>query len=120
KGKSLTMTLNEMVDFNKKGLGCAYMSFNRSFFDVNKKLLEGTMCAVEFQKLLKKSTTREISGDLRVEAQLFVSTESTHPTMKYAHTYMHCANNINMFFNVEGRKRWVLVDPEFTLCVYPS
>jgi len=117
-GKSHTMTLEEMIEFNKKGDGCAYMSFNRTFFDVNRELLNGTMCAEEFQDLLKKRKT--ISGDLRVEGQLFISTESTHPTMKLAHTYMHCANNINMFFNIEGRKRWVLVDPEFSLCVYPS
>lgn len=118
KGKSHEMTLNQLIDFNEKGLGCAYMSFNRTFFDVNSKLLAGTMCAEQFHDLLKKRKKR--NGDLRVEAQLFISTESTHPTQKLAHTYMHCANNINMFFNVEGRKRWVLVDPEFSLCVYPS
>lgn len=116
-GKSHTMTLNELVEFNKKGLGCAYMSFNRTFFDVNGSLLKGTLCAEEFQEVMKK---RKLSGDLNVEAQLFISTESTHPEQKLAHTYMHCANNINMFFNVEGRKRWVLVDPEFSLCVYPT
>jgi hypothetical protein len=25
-----------------------------------------------------------------------------------------------MFYNIEGKKRWVLVDPELSLCVYPS
>lgn len=117
-GKSHEMTLNQMIDFNKKGLGCAYMSFNRTFFDANKNLLAKNMCAEEFNGLLKKK--RKIDGALRLEAQLFISTESTHPTQRLAQTFMHCANNLNMFFNVEGRKRWVLVDPEFSLCVYPS
>ena len=61
-----------------------------------------------------------MNGDMHIDAQLFISTESAHPTQKLAHTYMHCANNVNMFFNIEGRKKWILVDPEFSLCVYPS
>jgi hypothetical protein len=117
-GKSHEMSLNQMIEFNNKGLGCAYMSFNRTFFDVNRDLLARNMCAEEFHELLKKRRKR--NGDLRIEAQLFISTESTHPTQRLAHTYMHCANNANMFFNIEGRKKWVLVDPEFSLCVYPS
>jgi hypothetical protein len=117
-GKSHEMTLNQMIDFNAKGLGCAYMSFNRTFFDTNKTLLKDTLCAEQFSEILKKR--RKADGALNIEAQLFVSTESTHPTHSLARTFMHCANNINMFFNVEGKKRWVLVDPEFSLCVYPS
>jgi hypothetical protein len=117
-GKSHEMTLNQMMEFNKKGLGCAYMSFNRTFFDTNKHMLKDTMCAEEIHEILKKR--RKVNGDLNIEAQLFISTESTHPTQTLARTFMHCANNINMFFNIQGKKRWVLVDPEFSLCVYPS
>src|ERR1700733_1656953 len=88
KGKSLAMTLNELGEFNKSGRGCAYMSFNRTFFDVNGNLLNGTMCAEEIQDLLKKS--KSFTGELRVETQLFISTESTHPGKQLAYTFMHC------------------------------
>ena len=111
------MTLNEMIEFNKSGAGCAYMSFNRTFFDTNKNLLE-TMCAEPLHGMLKKR--RKLNGELRIDAQLFISTESTHPTRSMAYSFLHCANNINMFFNAEGRKRWVLINPEFSLCAYPS
>jgi hypothetical protein len=118
RGRSREMTLNQMVEFNKRGDGCAYMSFNYTFFDANKKLLTSTMCTGELHDLLKKRRKR--NGEPRADAQLFISTESTHPNQTFAHTYMHCANNVNMFFNIQGRKRWVLVDPEYSLCVYPS
>jgi hypothetical protein len=116
-GKSHGMTLNQMIEFNKAGRGCGYLSFNRTFMDANGGLLRESMCAEQIHDLLRKR--RKLNGDLRVDAQLFISTESTHPKVRLARTYMHCANNLNMFFNIEGRKRWVLVDPEYSVCVYP-
>lgn len=32
---------------------------------------------------------------------------------------LHCANNYNTFFMLDGRKRWVLIDPGHLLLVYP-
>jgi hypothetical protein len=32
---------------------------------------------------------------------------------------LHCAGNLNTFLLLEGRKRWVLIDPSHLLLVYP-
>jgi len=34
-------------------------------------------------------------------------------------TPFHCANNFNVFLQVEGRKRWTFVDPNYTMFLYP-
>ena len=34
-------------------------------------------------------------------------------------TPFHCANNYNVFLQLEGRKRWTFVDPNYTLFLYP-
>jgi len=34
-------------------------------------------------------------------------------------TAMHCAWNANAFFNIRGRKRWVLLDPAYSMYIKP-
>ena len=111
RAKSLQMTLDEMIDHNKNG-GCAYMSFNRTFFDANRDLLEQLNPDKLIQALRKSKSDRK-----KIDAQLFISTDS--PIDTYPGSPMHCANNINMFFNLEGKKNWILVDPEFSFACYP-
>ena len=34
-------------------------------------------------------------------------------------TSYHCANFNNLFFQIEGRKRWTFVDPQYSFLMYP-
>jgi hypothetical protein len=34
-------------------------------------------------------------------------------------TYLHCANNFNIFYQLKGSKKWELINPEYTFFTYP-
>jgi len=55
---------------------------------------------------------RPVAGDSFAQ-QLFVGTK------KGTGSGFHCAGNVNMFYQLEGSKRWTFVHPEHTLLLYP-
>ena len=55
---------------------------------------------------------RPVEGDSFAQ-QLFVGTK------KGTGSVFHCAGNVNLFYQLEGSKRWTFVHPEYTLLVYP-
>lgn len=73
------------------------------FLDVPQRLLDVPL------ELLARLVRREVPRT----ASLFVSVRPGTGSL------LHCANNLNTFMMIEGRKRWVLVDPSHLLLVYP-
>lgn len=118
KGKSHKMTLNEMIEKNLKGDGCYYMSFNRSFFESNRKLIKKSFSIDKINNVLKRNYL--FGESVKIEAQLFISTKCNNEKIKHSTSSMHCSNNFNMFYNIKGRKKWILIDPEFSICCYPT
>jgi oxalate decarboxylase/phosphoglucose isomerase-like protein (cupin superfamily) len=55
---------------------------------------------------------RPVEGDSFAQ-QLFVGTK------KGTGSPFHCAGNVNMFYQLEGSKRWTFVHPEYTFLLYP-
>jgi hypothetical protein len=55
---------------------------------------------------------RPIEGDSFAQ-QIFVGTK------KGTGSPFHCAENVNLFYQLEGSKRWTLVHPEYMFLLYP-
>jgi hypothetical protein len=55
---------------------------------------------------------RPIEGDSFAQ-QLFVGTR------RGTGSPFHCAGNVNLFYQLEGSKRWTIVHPEYTFLIYP-
>jgi hypothetical protein len=55
---------------------------------------------------------RPVEGDSFAQ-QIFVGTR------KGTGSRFHCAENVNLFYQLEGSKRWTLVHPEYTFLLYP-
>jgi oxalate decarboxylase/phosphoglucose isomerase-like protein (cupin superfamily) len=55
---------------------------------------------------------RPVEGDSFAQ-QIFVGTK------KGTGSPFHCAENVNLFYQLEGSKRWTLVHPEYMFLLYP-
>jgi hypothetical protein len=64
-------------------------------------------------KNLNLSTFEQILNRKNLSSQLFVGANFK------SGTDFHCANNINIFIQASGNKKWHFVDPEFTFLMYP-
>jgi len=73
------------------------------FLDEPQRLLDVPL------ELLARLVRREVPRT----ASLFVSVKPGTGSL------LHCANNLNTFMMIEGRKRWVLIDPSHLLLAYP-
>jgi hypothetical protein len=79
-----------------------YLHNSGRLFDLHPHLIRD----LELDKL------RPVESDSFAQ-QLFVGTR------KGTGSAFHCAGNVNMFYQLEGSKRWTFVHPEYTFLLYP-
>lgn len=66
--------------------------------------------------LLDSLNLDEIGSFLNREffaAQMFIGNNNL------SGTYLHCANNFNIFYQLKGSKKWEFINPEYTFFTYP-
>jgi hypothetical protein len=85
--------------------GGPFYIHNHSAFFQESPEYRADLCQAQFAALLRRNAP--------IAAGIFASIRSG------TRSFMHCANNLNTFTLLEGRKRWTLVDPNYFLLVYP-
>lgn len=83
-----------------------YIAFCADIFSAYPELLDELSC-LDFQEYMGGASARFVG------AQLFLGADSS------TGSDVHCANGNNLFFQIQGRKKWTFIHPDYLWLMYP-